>query len=305
MSEKTRIVRLSKNESYPTYQLFAVMAKKTPVQKGLRIGVRTVLDWLLSRLGEGAPEELSALAGQEEPLFSYHVSCGYGIDIVYIPEQGTWTLQITEPDLGSEPGNPDQERPPVPGRVITSNVGFCIQGERLECGFQILMSDPEHAREDAPVYRLAPVRRLMQLVKAGAAVTAHQRRARELIFAAQTGRFGHGLAGSASRRGVQLLVRRFRDGLRVLVVFHDAFSFRFSRSCKPFPLIDTRLFSPRQCFFLPEDRRPSPFPSVRRSDRFCASEASARVPLIVRSYGAIPRAERAHRRRHAVRGRGG
>ncbi len=161
MSEKTRVVRLLKNESYPTYQLFAVMAKKTPVQKGLRIGVRTVLDWLLSRLGEGAPEELSALAGQEEPLFSYHVSCGYRIDIVHIPEQGTWTLQITEPDLGSEPGNPAQERQPVPGRVITSNIGFCIQGDRLECGFQILMSDPEYAREDAPVYRLAPVRKLM------------------------------------------------------------------------------------------------------------------------------------------------
>ncbi len=162
MAEPARIVKLLKNEIYPTYQLYAQMAKKTPAQEGLRIGVRTVLDWLLLRLGENVPSDLQELASQEDPLFSYHVSSGFGIDIVSIPEQGTWTLQITEPDLGSDPGNPKQERQPVPGRVITSNIGFCINGSVLECGFQILMSDPEYAAEDAPVYRLAPVRHLLE-----------------------------------------------------------------------------------------------------------------------------------------------
>ena len=162
MAEQARIVRLLKNEIYPTYQLYAQMAKKAPAQDGLRIGVRTVLDWLLMRLGENAPADLQEMASQEEPLFSYHVSSGFGIDIVSIPEQGTWTLQITEPDLGSDPGNPQQERQPVPGRVITSNIGFCVNGSVLECGFQVLMSDPEYAPEDAPVYRLAPVRHLLE-----------------------------------------------------------------------------------------------------------------------------------------------
>ena len=162
MAEPARIVKLLKNEIYPTYQLYAQMAKKTTPQNGLRIGVRTVLDWLLSRLGENAPSELRDQAMQPEPLFSYHVSSGYGIDIVSIPEQGTWTLQITEPDLGSDPGNPKQKRQPVPGRVITSNIGFSVSGSILECGFQILMSDPEFATEDAPVYRLSPVRKLLE-----------------------------------------------------------------------------------------------------------------------------------------------
>ena len=106
MAEPARIVKLLKNEIYPTYQLYAQMAKKTSVQDGLRLGVCTILDWLLLRLGENAPADLQDLAAQDEPLFSYHVSSGFGIDIVAIPEQGTWTLQITEPDLGSDPGNP-------------------------------------------------------------------------------------------------------------------------------------------------------------------------------------------------------
>ncbi len=162
MADQKRIVKLLKNGIYPTYQLSAQMARKASPQEGLRIAVRTVLDWLLLRLGENAPDSLQELAAQEEPLFSYHLSCGFTIDIVHISEQGSWSLQITEPDLGSDPGNPQQERQPVPGRVITTNIGFCIRGSTLDCGFQILIADPEYASEDAPVYRPSPVRRLLE-----------------------------------------------------------------------------------------------------------------------------------------------
>lgn len=70
MADQTRIVRLLKNEIYPTYQLYAQMAKKAPAQDGLRIGVRTVLDWLLMRLGENAPADLQEMAAQEVPEFT-------------------------------------------------------------------------------------------------------------------------------------------------------------------------------------------------------------------------------------------
>lgn len=73
-----------------------------------------------------------------------------------------WSLQITEPDLGSEPGNPAQQRQAVPGRVIETNIGFCIQGKTLECGFQTVISDPVGSGAQADVYRLAVVRRLME-----------------------------------------------------------------------------------------------------------------------------------------------
>ncbi len=157
-----RIVRLLKNELYPTYQLYALMAKNAPPEQGLLRGVRTVLDWLLLRLGENAPADLRELASQEVPLFSYHESCGFGIDVVSIPEQGSWALQITEPDLGSDPGDPNQARQPVPGRVLETNIGFQVAGSKLECGFMTVVSDPEFAREDADVYRLSPVRRLAE-----------------------------------------------------------------------------------------------------------------------------------------------
>lgn len=163
------VIKLLRNRRYPTYQLYAEMAsKKTSPQDGLRLAALTVMQWLRERLGDDIPVELAQKDPEEylnvsdECLKSLHMSCGFVVDIVSLPEQGIWTLQITEPDLGSDPGNPAQRRPPVPGRVIETNIGFHVAGMTLECGFQSVFSDPEVASTMGEVYRLAVVRRLMK-----------------------------------------------------------------------------------------------------------------------------------------------
>ena len=165
-----RVVRLLTNRLYPSYQLYAQMdyGKTTP-RDGLRLGALIVMDWLRQRLGERTPPELMEIPGPEvwrrtgeECLISLHMHAGFVIDIVSLPEQGIWSLQITEPDLGSNPGDPSQVRAPVPGRVIETNVGFHIRGTELECGFQTMISDPEGTPRPAEVYRLSPVRRLIE-----------------------------------------------------------------------------------------------------------------------------------------------
>lgn len=163
-----RVVKLQKNRLYPTYQLFAAMAnKKTSPQDGLKIAALTVLEWLRRRLGEDIPNELK-LPGPEaykvctlEQLVSIHINAGFVIDVVSLPEDGVWSLQITEPDLGSDPGNPDQKRNAVPGRVIETDIGFRIVGDRLQCGFKTVISDVEGTAGKAEVYRLAVVKRLI------------------------------------------------------------------------------------------------------------------------------------------------
>lgn len=167
---ESRIVRLLKNRIYPTYQLHAVMnSKKTTPQNGLRLGALVVLEWICQRLGAEVPEELRDIPSPsryrevgDDCLTSLHLNSGFVIDIVSLPEQGTWCLQVTEPDLGSDPGNPEQLRQAVPGRMIETNIGFRISGLQLECGFQTMISDPEGSAQEADVYRLAVVRRLIQ-----------------------------------------------------------------------------------------------------------------------------------------------
>lgn len=170
MSQSYRSVRLLKNKLYPTYQLFAVMGnKKTSPTEGLRIAALTTIEWLRHRLGDDIPHEIADLpvpsAYREldsKRLSSFHMNCGFVLDVVSLPDMGLWTLQITEPDLGSDPGNPEQERPAIPGRVIETNIGFRICGSALECGFQTVISDPAGTETSAEVYRLAVVRELLR-----------------------------------------------------------------------------------------------------------------------------------------------
>ena len=169
MSDSYRVVRLLRNRLYPTYQLFAQMSsKKTSPQDGLRLAALITMHWLRQRLGDAAPAEWSELPdvsdwreADDTQFPSLHINQGYVVDIVSLPEQGMWTMQITEPDLGSDPGNPEQKRPPVPGRVIETNVGFRIVGPTLECGFKTVISDPEGVAQSAEVYRLAVIRQLI------------------------------------------------------------------------------------------------------------------------------------------------
>lgn len=166
--ESYRVVRLLKNRIYPTYQLHAFMAnKKTSPKDGLRLAALITMAWVKCRLGNDAPDELANapapdkyLKVDDSALPSLHLNNGYVVDIVSTPALGVWSLQITEPDLGSDPGNPEQKRDAVPGRIIETSVEFRATDIQLECGFKTSVSDPAGVKEMAEVYRLAIVKRL-------------------------------------------------------------------------------------------------------------------------------------------------
>lgn len=170
MGNSYRFVKLLRNHLYPTYQLHAFMANdKTDPKEGLRLAALTTMHWLKSRLGEAAPLEWASLPSPEDfltatddDLPSFYLNQGFVVNIVSLPDRGMWSLQITEPDLGSDPGNPNQLRMPVPGRIIETNVAFQIAEKQLECGFKTVISDPAGTAPEAEVYRTTVVRLLME-----------------------------------------------------------------------------------------------------------------------------------------------
>lgn len=170
MEGNYRAVRLIRNRQYPTYQLRAAMSSgRTTPRQGLRLAALITLEWLAKRLGPAAPDHLLQLPAPSEfcqaedcCLTSFQIQAGFSVDVVALPSQGVWALHITEPDLGSDPGNPEQSRQAVPGRVIETNIGYRVLGKQLECGFQTVISDPEGTEPQAEVYRLAVVRQLME-----------------------------------------------------------------------------------------------------------------------------------------------
>lgn len=107
MSEVYRSVPLMQNRLYPSFQLHAFMGNKsTKPEDGLRLAALVTMGWLVQRLGDCAPENLTQmpkpaayLETTNDHFFSFHFSQGFVVDIVFIPDK-SWTLQITEPDLG-------------------------------------------------------------------------------------------------------------------------------------------------------------------------------------------------------------
>lgn len=93
--KSARVVRLLQNTTYPTYQLYAQMAnKKTKPQDGLRLGALITLHWVKARLGGAEAEELANLpevegylAAEDGCLKSFHISRGFLIEVVDLPEQ--------------------------------------------------------------------------------------------------------------------------------------------------------------------------------------------------------------------------
>src|SRR5665647_3370081 len=119
-------LRLVRNVTYPTYQLYAIAGNgKLPAESVLKIVILETLNWLRQRFQElDEPEELKwPLASQYAEVDcrnfkSFRIDRGYKLEVICLPEEKIWALQLTEPDLGPQPGAPTQSREAVPGRLI-------------------------------------------------------------------------------------------------------------------------------------------------------------------------------------------
>ncbi|MHC1694001.1 MAG: hypothetical protein AB9835_01730 [Eubacteriales bacterium] len=166
---------LLRNESYPTYQLFAIAGGNgTPAESVFKIAILETMSWLRQRFRAfELPQELempdpSRYDDVEMSHFkSIYLNMGYKPEIIYLPENKIWTLQLTEPDLGTRPGEKNQTRAPVPGRLIETNITYKIVNDVVECGFRTIISEPIGTVTECEVFRLAFIKMLARNPKVG------------------------------------------------------------------------------------------------------------------------------------------
>ncbi len=163
-----RPLLLLRNISYPTYQLYARAGGTGKDPKTvLKIVILETLAWLRQRFREfELPSELDKPHPDEyeqlkfSDLSSFHLNMGYKLVVIWLPEQKIWTLQLTEPDLGPQPGMPSQPRPPVPGRLFETNITYGIKKSIVECGFKTVVHEPHGTNVFCEVFRLAFIKNL-------------------------------------------------------------------------------------------------------------------------------------------------
>jgi hypothetical protein len=159
---------LIRNVAYPTYQLHAYAGNKsTPPDTVLKIAILETMQWLRQRFRAfELPAELD-LPGPADhsnvelaQMTSFHLDMGYKLEVIWLPEDKIWTLQLTEPDLGTRPGAANQERMPVPGRLFETNIAYRAIPNGVECGFKTMVSEPEDTQAACEVFRLAFIKNL-------------------------------------------------------------------------------------------------------------------------------------------------
>lgn len=157
-------------KSYPTYQFYAAADSKTvTIDDVFKICILETLRWIHSRLQDfhDLPKELDAPAPEqyssfsEDELASFSYNNGFQIDVIYIDNIGAWSFRITEPDMGANPGTP-QERPAVNGRTFTTEIAFHKQEDHVEIGVRTICSEPSDNTVGCEVFRPRVVRALTE-----------------------------------------------------------------------------------------------------------------------------------------------
>ena len=162
-------LKLLKNRSYPSYQLYATVSNsKIDPNKALIIAVLETMSWLRKRFRNlEIPNEIRFPEPDDyesvnlDDFKSFRINEGYVVDVIYIKEKGIWSFHLIEPDLGPDPGNENQKRKPIPGRVFETNIAFKIDNGKLQCGFKTICSEPIGIITSCEVFRLAVVKSII------------------------------------------------------------------------------------------------------------------------------------------------
>jgi len=173
-TEKRQPLPLLRNVRYPTYQLWAVTGDVSSQDSILMICILETMQWLRERFREHdlpveldlpQPDHYSGVAFSQ--LQSVHLRHGYQLDIVWLEEERSWSLQLIEPDHGPNPGQKKQSRLPVPGRLFETNISYQKTDKGILCGFRTMVSEPEGTDEPCEVFRLGVIKRLVRNPLAG------------------------------------------------------------------------------------------------------------------------------------------
>lgn len=127
-------LKLLKNKSFPTYQLYAkINNQKIEARTVFKIAVLETMSWVRERFRDiDIPQQLDFPEPKDyelveiEDFKSFRINRGYVVKVVFLDacEDGDtiWSFHLMEPDLGPDPGNSQQERQPIAGRVFETNI---------------------------------------------------------------------------------------------------------------------------------------------------------------------------------------
>jgi hypothetical protein len=159
---------------YPTYQLKAIAGlNRTSPETTLLVAVLETLHCLRLRFsGTRLPSGLDWPEASQHhrisllDLESFSMDVGQPIrdgchlSVIWLATEKAWALQLSEPDLGQQPGNSKLGCTPVPGRLFETHVAYRIVETQVACGFRTVVAEPPGLKTLCESYRMTLIRKL-------------------------------------------------------------------------------------------------------------------------------------------------
>lgn len=164
MKKNSKVVSLSENKQYTTYQFYGEMDNlNTDVKDGLKLAILYTFEWLRNRFENTVPKELympkhddyKKVDDKKFKTFTLNNPSAY-IQVESDIDNGFWSLMINEMDSG----NINENRIPIHGRYIQSDIGYRIVSGKLECAFKTTIKDNVNNKELADCVRFSLIRTL-------------------------------------------------------------------------------------------------------------------------------------------------
>lgn len=164
--ETFKPIPLAQSNKYPTFQLIAeIRPRAVDAETALLIAVLETFEWLRERFVDvGIVPELDLPSPSDysqatlDMLDSFVINSGYTLEVIWLKEQGDWTLKLTEPDQGL---TRDFPRDPIPGRLFDTSISYSVRSSgTVKVGIKIEVTDISHDAPECEVIRPAVVKRL-------------------------------------------------------------------------------------------------------------------------------------------------
>ena len=161
-------ISLPPNNSYPTYQLYALAGVTRPdPDTVLKIAVLETMKWLRERFRERSVPNVFCLPDPAKyqdcslsDLRDFECDDGCQVKAVWLHNDRLWAFRLTEPDQGTKQQDGSVRRLPVPGRVFQTDVSYRVMNNVVECGFQTTVHEPPGTAAPCEVFRLGFIKPL-------------------------------------------------------------------------------------------------------------------------------------------------
>ncbi|MFA7673524.1 MAG: hypothetical protein WCY62_06690 [Clostridia bacterium] len=166
-------IPLVKSIRYESYQFhaFSEPAGGITVEQLFIKEILYILGWVKNRCREtDLPQEMKDIPNPEdfrsykiEDIRSFRYDIGYKLEVHFLEDKKTWAIQITEPDRGPCPENPEKNRAVVPGRLFVTDIGLKIINEKtVEIGSRTYVDEPYGTITECDAFRQAFIKKFLK-----------------------------------------------------------------------------------------------------------------------------------------------